>query len=135
MILECCLISGNRVGLMFIRVGNFQDSPSYLPPTFIFQAQLDASGHGQKVVLNGMDDLAAAQSHVATGAAGAMFDHWSILQFVNRTTGEFNATMMDEVCLLLHLSLSLSLSVSLSECVCVCVCMCVCVCVCVCVFV
>ena len=60
------------------------------------QRQLDAAGHGQKIILNGMDTAWSAARHVATGAAGSMFDHWSILQFVNRTDGVFNATMMDQ---------------------------------------
>jgi hypothetical protein len=60
------------------------------------QQQFDAAGHGQIAVLNGVDTEWAAARHVASGAVGSMFDHWSILQYLNRTTGEFNKTMMDE---------------------------------------
>lgn len=59
------------------------------------QSQLDAQGFDQKVQLNAMDDLWGVQHHVATGAAANMFDHWSILQFLNKTDGSFNATLMD----------------------------------------
>lgn len=59
--------------------------------------QLDAAGHNQKLVLNGLDTAEAAPFHVATGASGSMFDHWSILQFLNRSSpvGVFNASYMD----------------------------------------
>ena len=60
------------------------------------QSQLDARGHGQNLILNGMDLVGTAQEFVRTGAGGAMFDHWSILQFLDRQTGQFNATEMDE---------------------------------------
>jgi len=65
------------------------------------QNQLYALGHGQNAILNGMDTLAAAELHVPSGAVGSMFDHWSILQYIERSTktgtddGEFNKTMMD----------------------------------------
>ena len=44
------------------------------------QRQLDNSGRGQRVILNGMDDQDSANTHVGSGCGGAMFDHWSILQ-------------------------------------------------------
>ena len=44
------------------------------------QAKLDSIGKGQNLILNGLDDAEGAAEHVATGAAGSMFDHWSILQ-------------------------------------------------------
>lgn len=60
------------------------------------QAQLDAAGRGQIVELNGMDGEWEAQTHVKTGAAANMFDHWTILQFLNISDGSFNKTMVDE---------------------------------------
>lgn len=60
------------------------------------QRQLDAQSHGQILVLNAMDEVESAQEYVATGAAGAMFDHWSILGFLNHSDGSFNKTKMDE---------------------------------------
>ena len=60
------------------------------------QRQMDARGLGQALILNGMDLESTAEQFVATGVAGAMFDHWSILQFLDRQTGEFNATMVAE---------------------------------------
>jgi hypothetical protein len=66
------------------------------------QAKLDAIGKGQNLILNGVDNVEAAEEFRATGAAGVMFDHWSALQFVirgpptNPDLGEFNATEMDE---------------------------------------
>jgi hypothetical protein len=60
------------------------------------QRQLAANGHAQKIVENGVDDAAGAATHLASGAPSSMFDHWSILQFLDRKTGAFNATMMDE---------------------------------------
>eukprot|EP01062_Namystynia_karyoxenos_P034514 TRINITY_DN25304_c0_g1_i1.p2 TRINITY_DN25304_c0_g1~~TRINITY_DN25304_c0_g1_i1.p2 ORF type:complete len:282 (+),score=80.42 TRINITY_DN25304_c0_g1_i1:496-1341(+) len=60
------------------------------------QGELDRAGLGQKVILNGLDTQWAAQRHVGTGVAGSMFDHWSILQFLDRQTGEFNKDMMDQ---------------------------------------
>lgn len=59
------------------------------------QQQLDSLGHEQKVILNGMDTVWQAQAHQATGAAGSMFDHWTIIQFLNRTTGVFNVGDME----------------------------------------
>eukprot|EP01062_Namystynia_karyoxenos_P037789 TRINITY_DN27492_c0_g1_i4.p1 TRINITY_DN27492_c0_g1~~TRINITY_DN27492_c0_g1_i4.p1 ORF type:complete len:454 (+),score=138.46 TRINITY_DN27492_c0_g1_i4:95-1363(+) len=58
------------------------------------QARLDGAGRGQKVILNGMDAEWEAERHVVTGAAGSMFDHWSILQFVDRHTGAFETDLM-----------------------------------------
>jgi len=60
------------------------------------QLQLDAAGFGQKVGLNSMDAAWDAQRHAGSGAAISMFDHWSIIQFLNRSNGAFNETMMDE---------------------------------------
>lgn len=54
------------------------------------QEQLNARGDGQNLILNGMDKVDTANRFVPTGAAGAMFDHWSILQYLNRTDGDFN---------------------------------------------
>ena len=51
------------------------------------QAKLDAIGKGQNLILNGLDDMEAVAEHTASGAAGSMFDHWSILQFLNRAKG------------------------------------------------
>ena len=48
------------------------------------QAKLNADGMGQNLILNGMDTPTTAELFVATGAAGAMFDHWTILQYVQR---------------------------------------------------
>lgn len=44
------------------------------------QNSLDAIGKEQNLILNGLDTATTATDFVATGAAGAMFDHWSILQ-------------------------------------------------------
>lgn len=60
------------------------------------QRQMDARGLGQSLILNGMDETETALQFVPTGAAGAMFDHWSILQFLDRQTGEFDAAKVDE---------------------------------------
>ena len=49
------------------------------------QAKLNADGMGQNLILNGMDTPTTAEQFVPTGAAGAMFDHWTILQCVNPT--------------------------------------------------
>ena len=59
------------------------------------QRQLDVAGHSQFVQLNGVDDDWEAARHVATGAVSSMFDHWTILQFLNRTNGDFNQTLME----------------------------------------
>lgn len=61
------------------------------------QNQLDAAGLGQKVILNGMDTPETSAAQVATGAAGSMFDHFSILQFLDSGSdvGAFNMTAMD----------------------------------------
>ena len=60
------------------------------------QKQFDAAGFEQFIMCNGMDTIWEATRHAAAGAGGSMFDHWSILQFINRDNGDFNATMMDE---------------------------------------
>ena len=60
------------------------------------QVQLDARGLGQNLLLNGMDTDDAASQFVASGAAGAMFDHWSILQYLNRTSGDFLMDAMEQ---------------------------------------
>lgn len=60
------------------------------------QAKMDSRGMGQGLVLNGMDNLPTAAAHVATGAVANMFDHWTILQFINETTGVMDATAMDD---------------------------------------
>ena len=59
------------------------------------QVKLDARGFGQGLVLNGMDVEETAVEFVRTGAPAAMFDHWSILQFLNRTTGAFNVSEVE----------------------------------------
>jgi hypothetical protein len=59
------------------------------------QLMLDDAGRGQQVILNGLDDASSAASHQATGAAGSMFDHFTILQFLNQSNGNFNALAMD----------------------------------------
>jgi len=60
----------------------------------MLQAAIDAEGRGQQVILNGLDDADSAQTHTASGAAGSMFDHWTILQFLNSTDGTFNLAAM-----------------------------------------
>ena len=76
------------------------------------QRECDAlPGGGRNVILNGCDNPATAALFSSTGAAGTMFDHWSILQYTNRGAdygcnkngtgpkgmcGTFNATAMDE---------------------------------------
>ena len=60
------------------------------------QAKMDARGMGQGLVLNGMDNLPTAAAHVATGAVANMFDHWTILQFIDTATGVMDATAMDD---------------------------------------
>ena len=65
------------------------------------QAQLDTIGKGQNLILNGVDGVGTAEQFRATGAAGVMFDHWSVLQFVIRAPtdpmlGHWNATLMDD---------------------------------------
>jgi hypothetical protein len=59
------------------------------------QAKLNAAGEGQNLVLNGMDTPETAALFVPTGAAGAMFDHWTILQYLNRSNGDFLVDAMD----------------------------------------
>lgn len=56
---------------------------------------MDARGLGQKVIQNAMDDITNAAARVRVGIAGSMFDHWSILQFVNRSTGVFLPDLME----------------------------------------
>ena len=60
------------------------------------QLELDKAGFGQKVTLNSMDAAWDAQRHASSGAAISMFDHWSIIQFLNQSDGAFNEAMMDE---------------------------------------
>lgn len=63
------------------------------------QAKLDALGKGQGFVLNGCDNQETAQEFASVGTIGAMFDHWSILQFIQRgpgSTGQWNTTLMDQ---------------------------------------
>jgi hypothetical protein len=60
------------------------------------QQKMDARGAGQSLILNGMDEMETAEQFVPTGAAGAMFDHWTILQFLDPQNGQFNAAMVDE---------------------------------------
>ena len=60
------------------------------------QAKMDSRGMGQGLVLNGMDNLPTAAAHVATGAVANMFDHWTILQFIDTATGVMDATAMDD---------------------------------------
>ena len=53
----------------------------------------------KNIVLNGCDDMETAREFAATGVAGTMFDHFSILQFIERgpnSTGQWNASMMDQ---------------------------------------
>jgi hypothetical protein len=52
------------------------------------QAALNAEGAGQNLILNGMDTPTTADLFVPTGAAGAMFDHWTILQYVEEEEEE-----------------------------------------------
>jgi hypothetical protein len=59
------------------------------------QAQLNVRGEGQNLILNGMDTPTTAELFVPTGAAGAMFDHWTILQYLNRTNGDFLVDAVD----------------------------------------
>jgi len=60
------------------------------------QAKLNARGDGQNLILNGMDTVETAELFVPTGAAGAMFDHWSILQYLNRSDGTFIKDSVDQ---------------------------------------
>ena len=60
------------------------------------QRQLDAAGHEQRVILNGLDEASSAAFHVGSGCAGSMFDHWSILQFLDSATGEFSFATMEQ---------------------------------------
>jgi hypothetical protein len=60
------------------------------------QAAITANGYGQRVILNSCDSVANTAWDRATNVSAAMFDHWSILQFLNRATGEFDADHMDE---------------------------------------
>jgi hypothetical protein len=60
------------------------------------QAAVTANGYGQRVILNSCDAIENMVWDRATNVSGAMFDHWSILQFLNRSTGDFNADRMDE---------------------------------------
>ena len=74
------------------------------------QAQLDINGKGQNLILNGLDDARGAAEHVATGAAGSMFDHWSVLQVRPKLTC---AIVSAGVCVCVILTRSTSLSSSL----------------------
>jgi hypothetical protein len=60
------------------------------------QAAVTANGYGQRVILNSCDSVANAAWDQATDVSAAMFDHWSILQFLNRSSGDFNVDKMDE---------------------------------------
>jgi len=60
------------------------------------QALLNERGLGQNLILNGMDTPVTAELFVPTGAAGAMFDHWTILQYLNRTNGAFLTGAVDQ---------------------------------------
>lgn len=42
-----------------------------------------------------MGELQTAEQFVLTGAAGAMFDHWTVLQFLDRQTGQFIPQAVD----------------------------------------
>ena len=61
------------------------------------QRRLDALGRGGALVYNGLDEAWGAAKHVSSGGVASMFDHWSILQFLNRSSalGEFNRTIME----------------------------------------
>ena len=59
------------------------------------QAAIDAEGVGQQVILNGLDDADSAHSHASAGCAGSMFDHFSILQFLDAATGAFDVPKME----------------------------------------
>ena len=75
------------------------------------QREFDMVPGGRNVILNGVDNVATAQSYRSTGVAGVMLDHWSILQFLLRGAafgcnakndtitkcGKFNATAMDQL--------------------------------------
>jgi hypothetical protein len=52
------------------------------------QDRLDAKGDGQLVILNGLDDPESLSAH-SEYAGGSMVDHFGILQFVNKTTGQW----------------------------------------------
>lgn len=60
------------------------------------QAAITSNGHGQRVILNSCDTVENTVWDRATNISGAMFDHWSILQFLNHTTGDFKADEMDQ---------------------------------------
>jgi hypothetical protein len=60
------------------------------------QAAFDAiPGGGRNIILNAVDTSETAQRFNPTGAAGCMLDHWTILQFLNRTDGTFNQPAQD----------------------------------------
>jgi len=63
----------------------------------MLQTAIDAEGRGQQVILNGLDDADSARSHTASGCAGSMFDHWTILQFLNVTDGAFLPAMASAI--------------------------------------
>lgn len=60
------------------------------------QAAFNAMGRGQNAILNGVDDIGTAEMFAATGVAGSMFDHHTILQFLDKSTGAFDTAKMEE---------------------------------------
>ena len=61
------------------------------------QLELDALGQDQIILLNGVDTFTTAAEFQPTGAGGVMVDHFTILQFLNSTTGEFLVGPMNDV--------------------------------------
>eukprot|EP00035_Acanthoeca_spectabilis_P027367 m.466307 g.466307 ORF g.466307 m.466307 type:complete len:416 (+) comp25097_c0_seq1:51-1298(+) len=75
------------------------------------QRQLDSRGYGQNVILNAMDAMWNAQTYASVGVAGAMFDHWSILQFVDTATGNFSLDAMSQAIQLMNSSVTANLTI------------------------
>ena len=79
-------------GINAVRAAEIVDA--YYATAGALQRALDERHLGQKVILNGLDEIADAPHHLGSGAAGNMVDHWSILQFIDGETGQFNAAAM-----------------------------------------
>ena len=60
------------------------------------QARLDAMGDGQLVVINGLDAASQVADHAKYGG-GSMVDHTGVLQFVNKSTGQWNPERMHDL--------------------------------------
>lgn len=60
------------------------------------QAALDVLGGDQLVMWNGLDTPFALANH-ASAAGGSMVDHFGIIQFVDKTTGEWLPAAMEQL--------------------------------------